>query len=145
MNGHGQKLSRNMEQAILSLLTHPTLQAAAEHSGISESTLSRWMRLPVFQKRYRDARREMVNGAIVNLQQASTEAVSTLKSVMADTGSSASSKVAAARIIIELTLRSVEFEELEQRVLAIEEFQRTGVVPNTSGEVDRTRVSVSSQ
>jgi len=135
MNGHGEKLSRKQEQAILALLSQPTLQAASQGCGVSESTLGRWMRLPDFQNRYREARREMINGAIANLQQASGEAVNCLRTVMRDAQASASSRAAAAKTVLEFALKATEFEELEQRVLAIEEYQRTGVAPNSRREV----------
>src|SRR5665811_1595327 len=97
--GHGEKLSRRQEQAIAALLAHPTLSAAAASIGISEVSLWRWMRLPEFATRYREARQQVVDGAIAALQQATGEAVTTLRSIMADAEAPASTRVAAAKSV----------------------------------------------
>jgi hypothetical protein len=77
--GHGEKLSRKMEQAIAALLSKPTLQTAAQEVGISATTLWRWLQIQTFKTRYRAARLEVVDAAIREVQGAATEAVETLK------------------------------------------------------------------
>src|SRR5579864_7524945 len=119
--GHGEKLSRKQEHAILALLSHSTIQAAAQACGVSESTLRRWNQLPDFQAAYRDACHEMVRSALSNLQQASGQAVTCLQAIMSDTTASASSRAAAAKTVLELTLKTMGIEELEERVRTIEE------------------------
>ena len=47
-SGHGEKLTRKKEQAIVALLTEPTITRAADSAGIAEATLRRWMRLDEF-------------------------------------------------------------------------------------------------
>ena len=37
--GHGEKLSRKQEQAVVALLTMPTIRKAAEKAGVGERTL----------------------------------------------------------------------------------------------------------
>jgi len=49
-----------------------------------------------------------------------SEAVETLRSVMADADAPASSRVAAARAMLDLGLKSVEIEDLVERVDALE-------------------------
>ena len=41
MKGHGEKLSRNQERAIATLLIHPTMLAAAAAAGVSLENLLR--------------------------------------------------------------------------------------------------------
>lgn len=125
--GHGEKLSRKQEQAIAGLLQQPTLSKAAKVAGIGEATLWRWLQQPGFKELYQEARRQTVGHAICQLQQASSEAVSTLRVIMADVNAPASSRVAAARATLELALRGVELEDLTARVEALEKLLDRGV------------------
>ena len=121
MKGHGEKLSRKQEQAIIALLTESTISAAAARVGIGEVTLWRWLQREEFQAEYKRARREAVSQAIAAIQQASAEAVQTLRDIMADSEASASSRVAAAKAVLELALKAVELEDIDERVTLLEE------------------------
>ena len=121
MQGHGEKLSRKQEQAIAALLSEPTICAAAKHIGVNEATLYRWLQHEEFQTSYRQARRESVTQAIAGLQQACGEAVQTLREIMTDSEAPASSRVTAARAVLDTALRAVELEDIEERVAALED------------------------
>lgn len=114
------KLTRKQDQAIAALLTCPSILDAARHSGVAEVTLYRWLKLEGFQTGYRDARRQVVQQAIVQVQQATGEAVETLRAVMQDPNAPASAKVSAAKTILETALRGVELEDLAVRIAALE-------------------------
>ena len=79
MSGHGDKLGRKEEQAILALLARPTIGEAASAVGIGEVSLRRWLQRPDFRDRYREARQRVVEGAIASLQQATGDAVAALR------------------------------------------------------------------
>jgi hypothetical protein len=81
MKGHGQKLTRKRGALIAALLTARTHAAAAAQAGVSEATLHRWLQLPEFQTAYREARRELVEGAVGRMQAATGQAVDTLVAV----------------------------------------------------------------
>jgi len=119
--GHGEKLSRKQELAIAALLSEPTIAAAAEKVGIGEATLWRWLQREDFQADYQRARREAVAQAIAGIQQASSEAVKTLRRIMVDSGAPASSRVWAAKTVLELALKGAEVEDIEKRVTVLEE------------------------
>jgi hypothetical protein len=78
MNPGRTKINHRAEQAIAALLTAPNLVEAATRAGVSESTLTRWLRRPGFQRRYRLARRQIVEGVIGRLQAGCTDALETL-------------------------------------------------------------------
>ena len=63
-NGHGEKLSRKQEQAIVALLQHATIRAAAAAVPVNERTLRAWMRDPAFAAAYAQARRELLDVAV---------------------------------------------------------------------------------
>jgi hypothetical protein len=118
-------LTPRQEQSITALLVQGSLQAAAEASGIHEKTLRRWLRDDaVFQMAYREARRAAVQHAIVQVQQATGEAVETLRQVMQAADAPASAKVSAAKTILETAVKAVELEDLEARIVALEAAQK---------------------
>jgi len=127
MTGHGEKLSRKAELFIGALLTQPTVTAAAQTVGVSESTARRWLQREEFQERYREARQEAVSHATARLQQASSQAVDTLTSVMGDPTAPAAARVGAAKVVLELA-RGATVEELEERyqelALVVEELRQ---------------------
>ena len=120
MSGHGDKLSRKQEQAIVALIAQPTIPAAAAVAGVSDATLWRWLQRPDFIRAYREARRQVVEQALGEVQAATTDAVRTLREVMTDPVSPASSRVAAARAVLDTALRAVELMDLETRIADLE-------------------------
>lgn len=119
--GHGNKLSRKKEQAIIALLEAPTVKEAAEMVKINPATLYKWMALPEFEEAYREARHRAMGEAIARLQQASSEAVDTLRDVMGDQEATPASRVTAARTVLELGMRGTEIEVIEVRLKQLEE------------------------
>ncbi|MFC1820537.1 hypothetical protein ACFLZG_05585 [Thermodesulfobacteriota bacterium] len=120
MAGHGEKLSRNQEKAIAALLSQPSIPGAAKEAKIGERTLWRWLQLDSFKEAYRDARGQIVRQAVVQVQQAMSEAVGTLREVMTNSEAPASARVSAAKAIINMGIKAVEVEELEARIVEIE-------------------------
>jgi DNA-binding MurR/RpiR family transcriptional regulator len=121
MKGHGEKLSRKQEQAILALIERPTIAEAAQACGVSEGTLWRWLQATEFQAAYRAARSGLLETALTRLQGASGEAVNVLGEVMRDKQAPPSSRVTAAVKVLELTLKARAELELEARLRALEE------------------------
>jgi hypothetical protein len=76
------------------------------------------------QATYREARHAVVQHAIVQVQQATGEAVETLRKVMQAADTPASAKVSAAKTILETAIKAVELEDLEARIVALEAAQK---------------------
>jgi hypothetical protein len=66
------------------LLTQRNIEEAAKTIGIAPNTLLKWMKEPEFDAAYRAAKRSAFGRSISRLQQASSDAVSTLLKVMVD-------------------------------------------------------------
>ena len=115
-------LPEKQEAALLSLLSHKTLKESALAAGVSMPTLWRYLRDPVFSLRYREARRELVECAMVRLQNDAEHAARVLRDVADDKTAPASARVTAARTIIELSVKSVELGDLQQRLASLEEY-----------------------
>lgn len=116
-----EELTRNQQRAIPALLTEPTITAAAEQVGVTARTLHKWLLQPDFIAAYKEAKREAMGAAIGRLQMASDKAVKTLEEVMQDKEATAASRVTAARTVLELALKATEIEEIEERLLRLEE------------------------
>jgi hypothetical protein len=109
------------EKAIAALLTEPTIQLAAEKIGIGETTLYRWMKDEAFNKSFKETRKNALSQTISRLQQTSTDAVNTLKSVMTNEEATASSRVTAARTVLEMAFKAYELEDLATRLEEMEQ------------------------
>jgi hypothetical protein len=106
------------ERAIVALLSKPWIGAAAKTADVSHVTLWRWMKRPDFRARLRNARRAVVEGAIGRLQQAATEAVSTLQRNM--TCGTPAVEVRAATAILDQAIRAVKLFDVVERVEQLE-------------------------
>lgn len=124
MKGHGQKFTRSRERAIAALLSEHTVKAAADKAGISETTLHRWLRTPEFVGPYRDARRRVVEHALAQLQDAAKSAVGALRRNMSC--GHPPSEIAAARIVLELSMRAIELIDFDERLSSLESNPNVG-------------------
>ena len=132
--GHGEKMTRKMTEAVAALMTTASVGAAAERCGVAASTLERWIKQePVFQAEYREAKRQVLSHSLSLLIQVASRAVATLHAVMADPEAPASARVSAARSALELGLRAIELEDLEQRVAALETRGVAGLTGRVNG------------
>ena len=119
MKGHGEKLTRKQEQAIAALLSETTVAAAAERAGVGEVTLWRWLKLPDFTSAYREARRQVVEKAVAQLQHSSWAASTTLLKLLA--APSDSVRLRAAVAILDQANKGVEQLDFEGRLTALEQ------------------------
>jgi len=120
MTGHGQKLTQKQDKLFAALLTEETIMMAAEKAGVAEVTVYRWLKLDEFQTAYRQAKTETVRQAIAQLQKNSGVAVRVLREIAQDTDAPASSRVSAARTILETSVKAVELDDLAARVETLE-------------------------
>lgn len=123
MKGSTEKtgeLTAKQEKAIAALLERGTVKEAAQAAKVSDVTLWRWLQDETFQRRYRESRAQVVETAISEMQSACSVAVRTLKNVCEDTTAPASARVAAARAILEQSIKGVEQTELIERLKILE-------------------------
>jgi hypothetical protein len=110
MAGHGTKLDRKREQAIAALLSEPTVEAAAKKARVGYRTLKEWLRDPGFLADYRAARRDVVEAAVVRLQQMTLGAALTLHRNL--TCGKAGDEVRAAIAVLDQAFRGTELLDL---------------------------------
>jgi hypothetical protein len=121
MVGHGAKFGRKKEEAIAALLTQRNIEEAAKSIGIRTQTLLRWLKIPEFDKAYREARRGAYGHATARLQQATGAAVATRLKIMVDTNAPPSTRVRAADSVLDHAKQAIEIEDVEVRVAALEQ------------------------
>jgi len=114
-------ISKKQEQAIIALISHRTIEEAARASGIGKTTIFRWLQDDVFQTAYREARGRVIRQAISQAQSACSEAIEVLREIMNSSESPASTRVSAAKAILETSMRAIETEDLIERVNRLEE------------------------
>lgn len=120
MSGHGQKKEQKQDLAIAALLHSESIRDAAKEAGIAEATLHRYLKDESFKAEYHAAKREVINHAICRLQQSAGKAVKALVEISESKGAPASARVSAARTILEISMKAIEFEDLEKRIAALE-------------------------
>lgn len=116
-----EPFGRRKELAISALLANSTITRAAAQAGISERTIRRWMRDPVFVRRYREERTRTLEATTNLLRKESVRAVRTLASIAGNSRAPVTARVSAARAIVELTFKGVELHDLEERIGQLEE------------------------
>ena len=121
MIGHGAKFGRKKEEAIVALLSHPNIEAAARAAGIGTATLLRWLKLPEFQAAYRQARRDALGQAVARLQQGTSAAATTLLKTMIDPNTPASVRVRAAECVMNQATKAIEIDDIQVRLAALEQ------------------------
>jgi hypothetical protein len=121
----GKKPPHKREQAIAALISNGSMEKAAAATGVSEKTLRNWLAEPDFRRAYRQARRKLLDDAVLVLQSAAVTAVATLVKHMQ--GPKPEAAVRAAQIILDQCFRGTEIldiaEAIEQQVLEMSELR----------------------
>jgi hypothetical protein len=120
MSGNVTELRPKQEEAILALLTNPSVEHAARAAKITPRTLYRWLSEPLFDRAYRKARRAAFGQGTARLQQASGAAVSSVLKIMVDQHTPASTKLRAADLVLTHGAKAIEIEDIEARVAELE-------------------------
>lgn len=116
----------NKENIAICILTTSTYEEAAEKSGVSKSTLYRLRKDTEFQKTINQVKNSMFQDTMKKAQAYSSESLETLREIMCDVGATDSSRVSAARTILELGLNSAEQEQIVNRIEELERMLTNG-------------------
>ena len=120
MKAKTSNLSGKKHRAIAALLDKPSIREAAESVGVGETTVHRWLSDDAFQAVYRQAKQQIVGQSISRLQKASGKAVDALIDIFVDKDKPTSARVTAARTVLDMSVKAVEFEDLQARIEKIE-------------------------
>ena len=114
-------LTGKQRKALEALLTWPTKSAAAAAAGISERTLRSYFTDQRFQEAYNSAVDDLVRDAARQAQGALAPSLAALRSIVEDQEASTSSRIAAARSLVEYGMKFTELVDIEKRLKALED------------------------
>ena len=120
MNGL-DTLSRNQRRFVRALMMARNVREAAGTARISEATAWRWLRLEAVQRALQELQDAMLGEATRHAAGLLSEALDTLADIMRHESNPPSSRVAAARAILECGLRYAELVALAERVARLEQ------------------------
>jgi len=108
-------------RAIQALIACETIDEACKDCNITRSTMYRYMRDSIFDMELKRAKRQLINRAVLRLQQSCRDAAIALAEICRDKEAPPSARVAAAREILASSLKAIEIEELEVRIEKLEQ------------------------
>lgn len=108
-------------KAVEALIACDTIDEACTVCGVTRSTIYRYLKEPLFEKELKTAKRQLINRAILRLQQTCGDATRALAEICRDKKAPPSSRVSAAKEILSSALKSIELEEFEDRLKRLED------------------------
>ncbi|MGL9815791.1 phage replication protein [Enterococcus sp. DIV0098] len=115
------ELNIRQDRFLKALLETATIEAACKMAGINKTTGYKYLKDPVFMLEYRKIRRESMQQVTARLQKVSEEAVTVLQEVMNDKEASPSSRVQSAKNTLDIAYRSLELDDIQERLEQIED------------------------
>ena len=116
----------NQEKIIAALLETGNQRDAAQKAGVSVRTVQRYLTQADFITRYNEEKRKILDAANVQIQGALAPSIKALRSIVENKKAPLSTKVMAARAILEYSIRLAEYSELEARIRILESHEITG-------------------
>lgn len=114
------ELNIRQDRFLKALLEAPSIEKACELAGINKTTGYKYLKNENFLTEYRKLRREAMQQVTARLQKTSEEAVNVLREVMHDKEASPSSRVQSAKNVLEIAYRSIELDDIQERIELIE-------------------------
>jgi len=105
-------ITSKQRSALEALLGCPTVKGAARAANIDPKTMRGYLKDPEFCAEYKARTREMVDDAARQAKQALNPALSTLTEICADAEAGSASRVAAARALLDYSLRLAEINDI---------------------------------
>lgn len=115
-----EKLSRRQLHVLPFLITNPTVELASKQSGVSAKQIFEWLNQPIFRQELESRKNEAVSVAVDRLKASTTKACDTLIGLL-DTAQSDSIKHRVAVDLLNMTIRFMEYQDVEQRLRKLEE------------------------
>lgn len=113
----------NKEKVLIALLETSSIREAAKLGDVSEATIYNFLRDKEFLAEYRNARRQTVETAIAQMQNAASEAVERLKELQYSENPAVAARCA--QIIFESSVKGLETTDILERLEVLEsEFEK---------------------
>ena len=115
-----ENLTRRQLHVLPFLISNPTVDLAAKLSGVSAKQIFDWLNQPLFRQELEKRKNDGVNQAVDRLKLTASKACDTLIGLL-DNAQSDSIKHRVAVDMLNMTLKFMEFKDMEQRIRKLEE------------------------
>lgn len=115
-----ETLTRRQLHVLPFLISNLTVESAAKQSGISAKQIFDWLQQPSFRKELENRKNEGVNQAVDRLKATASKACDTLIGLL-DHAESESVRHRVAIDMLNMTLKFMEFRDVEQRIRKLED------------------------
>lgn len=113
-------LTRRQLHALPFLISNPSVESAAKQAGVSAKQVFDWLNQPAFRDELEKRKNEAVDQAVDRLKATASKACDTLIGLLDHAGSD-SIKHRVAVDMLNMTLKYMEFKEVEQRIRKLED------------------------
>lgn len=117
-------MTHKQTQAIAALLTQPTKEKAAKAAGVGLSTLKRYLENDEFQAEYQKAVSALLETAAAQVKQSLSPALSCLREIVTREDAADSSKIQAARTLLEYGLKLTETVDIIKQLDELEAWRK---------------------
>ena len=115
-----ERLTRRQLHALPFLISNPSVESAAKQSGVSAKQIFDWLNQPAFRQELENRKNDAVNQAVDRLKATASKACDTLIGLL-DCAESDSIKHRVAVDMLNMTLKYMEFKDMEQRIRKLED------------------------
>ena len=116
----GPSFPNNDEKILSALIATKTISAAAVTAGVSERTIYSRLADDDFRAEYERRQSMTLDAACKALQEAMTDAVDVLTTIMKESDTSPGTRISAARSVLDYGVKLTELTDLAARVAALE-------------------------
>lgn len=113
-------LNQRQDKFLKALLETSSVEEACRMADINKNTGYKYLKDETFMKEYRSIRRQLMQDVTAKLQKSSIDAVNTLNEVMLDDTATPSSRVQAAKNVLDVAYRSIEIDDTQERLEELE-------------------------
>lgn len=115
-----ERLTRRQQHVLPFLISNPSVESAAKQSGVSAKQIFDWLNQLAFRQELENRKNEAVNQAVDRLKATASKACDTLIGLL-DHAESESVRHRVAIDLLNMTLKYMEFKDVEQRIRKLED------------------------
>ena len=115
-----ERLTRRQVHALPFLISNPSVESAAKQSGVSPKQIFDWLKQSAFRQELENRKNDAVNRAVDRLKATASKACDTLIGLL-DHAESESVRHRVAIDLLNMTLKYMEFKDIEQRIRKLED------------------------
>ena len=115
-----ERLTRRQMHVLPFLISNPTVEMAAKQAEVSPKQIFDWLNQPAFRQELENRKNEAVNQAVDRLKATASKACDTLIGLL-DNAQSESIRHRVAVDMLNMTLKYMEFKDIEQRIRKLED------------------------